>query len=56
MSFRWNRPTPRGNEQDRPLQDGPSGATGPDGQHRAGVRPPLGDRPIPTRRARIRAS
>lgn len=56
MSFRWNRPTERGYEQDRPLQDGPSGSTGPDGAWRAGTRPEGGQRLAPARRARIRAS
>lgn len=56
MSYRWNERTERGWEQDRPLMNGPVEPAGPAAQGNAGTRPPLADRPTPTRRARVRAS
>ena len=56
MSIRWREPTPRGWEQDRPLMNGPVQQNGPQGDYRAGTRPPRTERETPVRRARIRAS
>lgn len=56
MSGRWNRATERGWEADRPISNGPPAPVGPDGQYRAGVRPPLTARTVQPRRSRVAAS